>query len=93
MVELKQVLRNFGVFAVRHFGSKVVDQKSGQLLGRALFLPWSGKIHVIGLEATVLVSFLPQERLTYWKQEIGFTIHPSPDFPRGVVDGAEQKSM
>lgn len=61
---------------------RIVDIESGRTLGRALFIPWRGKIHVIGLDATVRPIFLPQKRLTYWKQEIGFMVHPSVDFPR-----------
>jgi hypothetical protein len=28
----------------------------------------------------VIPIFYPQRRLTYWKQEIGFTVHPEVDF-------------
>ena len=37
--------------------------------------------HVIALDAPVKVEFVPQARLTFWKQEIGFSAHPAPDFP------------
>jgi hypothetical protein len=40
-----------------------------------------GKIHVIGLSRPAMPIFLPQARLTLWKQEIGFAAHPKPDFP------------
>ena len=50
------------------------------MLGRALLVPFRGRIHVIGLDANVVPEFAPQERLTYWKQELRFTTHPPPDF-------------
>ena len=43
--------------------------------------PLSRRVHVIGLDAIVVPEFVPQQRLTYWKQELGFTAHPPPDFP------------
>jgi hypothetical protein len=74
-------LRVLGLAFVRLFASDLVDFRTGKKIGRALLLPWRGKIHVIGLEEAVQVAFIPQERLTFWKQEIGFTVHPPPDFP------------
>jgi hypothetical protein len=62
-------------------GTKIVDVESGRTLGKAFAISWRGKIHLIGLETAVRPTFLPQTRLTYWKQEIGFTTHPPPDFP------------
>jgi hypothetical protein len=74
-------LRDAGLAVARLFASDLVDFRTGKKIGRALLLPWRGKIHVIGLEEAAQVAFLPQERLTFWKQEIGFTAHPPPDFP------------
>lgn len=74
-------IRGVGLWIAQRFGSKVIDLATGQHLGRALFIPWRGKIHVIGLDTAVRAVFLPQQRLTYWKQEIGFTTHPPPDYP------------
>lgn len=62
------------------FGSRIVDCKSGRNLGKVIIIPWRGKIHVIGLREAVRPNFLPQKRLTYWKQELGFTVRDSPDF-------------
>ena len=79
---MKLPLRRFVVRLARALGSEVRDARSGQVLGRALLVTWRGKVHVIGLDAAVRPVFLPQNRLTYWKQELGFTQHPAPDFPR-----------
>ena len=74
-------LRAVVLYLARLLGSPVVDQRTGRTLGRALVVPFRSKIHVIGLHASVRPVFLPQERLTFWKQELGFTTHPAPDFP------------
>jgi hypothetical protein len=78
---LVRKIRDFGLAVARLFASDLVDVRTGKKIGRALLLPWRGKIHVIGLDAAVQAVFLPQERLTFWKQEIGFTAQPPPDFP------------
>ena len=65
----------------RSVGSKITDAETGRVLGRAFLFPWRGKIAVIGLEAEVKPVFLTQKRLTYWKQDLGFTVQPPPDFP------------
>ena len=74
-------LRALVVRTARRLGSPVVDQRTGRVLGRAMIVAFGGKVHLIGLEAAVRPVFLPQPRLTYWRQELGFTTHPPPDFP------------
>ncbi len=81
MARLKSTLRAVVLFLARLLGSRVVDARTGRVLGRALLIPFRGRVHVIGLNATVVPEFVPQERLAYWKQELRFTTHPSPDFP------------
>ena len=78
---LRQKVRNLGVALAGFFGSDLRDYRTGEKIGRALLIPWRGKVHIVGLQEAVKVVFLPQERLTFWKQEIGFTAHPPPDFP------------
>ena len=68
-------VRQIGLALARLFGSRITDCHTGRPLGRALLIMWRGKIYVIGLDTPVRLVFLPQERLTYWKQEIGFTSH------------------
>ena len=76
-------------------GTPLKDFRSGKSLGRVLIIPWRGKIHVVGLDVAVRhvavrPMFQPQKRLTYWKQEIVFTEHPPPDFPREKINTADQ---
>lgn len=79
---MRRLIRSIGLKIARAIGTPVKNFESGETLGRALIIPWRGKIHVIGLEAAVRPMFQPQKRVTYWKQEIVFVEHPSPDFPR-----------
>ena len=79
---MRNILRAIGLSFARFIGTRLIDFQTGRDLGKALIIPWRGKIHVIGLEQAVRAVFLPQKRLTYWKQEIGFTTQPPPDFSR-----------
>ena len=81
VANVKQAIRELGVAMIGKFGTLISDCETGRPLGRALLIPWRGKIHVIGLGPAVRPMFLPQTRLTYWKQELGFTVHPPVDFP------------
>jgi hypothetical protein len=83
MTRFRKFMRSVGMRLVRRFGARLCDAETGEVLGRVLIVPWRGRIHVIGLEeVTVRPAFLPQQRLTYWKQDLGFTRLPPPDFPR-----------
>jgi hypothetical protein len=64
------------------FGARVIDQRTGRTVGRALFIPWRGKLRVIGLEdKRIIPAFESQRRLTYWNQALTFSTHAEPDFP------------
>jgi hypothetical protein len=83
MTSFQKLIRSIGMKLVHKFGTRIRDAETGEVLGRVLIIPWRGRIHVIGLEElTVRPAFLPQQRLTYWKQDLGFTRLPLPDFPR-----------
>jgi len=82
MKKIKQFVREAGFAIFRALGNTIVDAETGVRLGRAFLLPWKGTIKVIGLGVPVRPVFLPQTRLTYWKQDLGFTTHAAPDFPR-----------
>ncbi len=81
MRDLRMFIRRLGLAAARSLGTEIKDHATGRSLGRAVIFAWRGRIHVIGLETPLKPHFLPQKRLTYWRQEIGFTVHPRPDFP------------
>ena len=90
---MRKLLRSIGLALARAFGTRLVDFRTGKDLGKAFIFTWGGKIHVVGLETAVRAVFLPQKRLTYWKQEIGFTAHPPPDFPNVRSSKPSQSSQ
>ena len=65
----------------RALGTEIVDARTGERLGRAFLFCWAGRVWIVGLQRPVCPVFLPQQRLTYWRQELGFATHPEPDFP------------
>lgn len=75
-------LRSFVIRIAQLLGSDLMDYRNGKKIGRALLIPWRGKIIVVGLQAVVRPVFLPTNSIHYWKQEISFTLHDTPDFPR-----------
>ena len=64
---------------------RVRDAATGEDLGKYLFIPWFGRLLVFGLvmdnDKPFYPIFLPQKRLTYSLQELGFRKHSQPDFP------------
>jgi len=78
---MRKKLSAITVSIFRFFGSTIRDVQTGEVLGKAFVFTWRGRVHVIGLERPVVPVFLKQQRITYWKQALGFTAHPSPDFP------------
>jgi len=76
-------LRNAILRLVDLFASPISDCVTGKPLGRALIVGWGSGMRVIGHggPAPLIPRFLPQRRLTYWKQSVGFTTPPLPDFP------------
>ena len=79
---MKKILLALLKAATVVFGARVIDQRTGKQVGKALFIPWRGKLRIIGLEdKRVIASFESQQRLTYWNQALTFSTHPEPDFP------------
>ena len=78
--QLKQTLRDVGVWFFRLVGSEIRDCRTGKRLGRGLVFWWGGRLHLLGCDCALVPVPIPQKRLTYWKQSIGFTAHPEVDF-------------
>jgi hypothetical protein len=79
---MRKLIRSFGLAIAHKFGARITDHRTGKVVGRAIIFPWRGRIHIIGLEGSVVPTFMAQQRLTYWKQELGFTVHDQPDFEK-----------
>jgi hypothetical protein len=84
MKRLKRVLNPLFYRILDVLGSDIRDVQTGECIGRALLVPWRGRILMLGrgvAGASLLPKFYPQRRLTFWKVELGFSQHPAPDFP------------
>ena len=94
--QLKLMVRNNFMKVVDLFASEIRDHVSGESLGRGLLLGWGGSANLIGHSGLppLIPRFLPQGRLTYWKQPIGFTTHPRPDYQRlGTTPVTDNQSV
>lgn len=83
----KQALRNAGVAFFRMIGSEIRDCRTGRKLGRGLVVAWEGRVWTLGFESHVIPVPLPQKRLTYWCQEVGWTLPDAPSvYPSSPMD-------
>jgi hypothetical protein len=86
MKKIKQkILRPLALGVINLLSSEVRDVDTGKRIGRALFVPWRGRILIVGegvANCILVPKFRAQRRLTFWKVELGFTEHPAPDYPR-----------
>lgn len=90
MNTLKQTIRRVFLWCVGFLSKDIRDCESGETLGRGFLLGWGSAIWLIGYSGRPLIpKFLPQRRLTYWKQSIGFTTTEEPNFPRLGTIGCE----
>jgi hypothetical protein len=80
---MKQRLRAVFLKMISLVSPEIRDWKTGRVLGRGFIFSFGARIFLIGYSGRPLIpKFLTQERLTIWKQEIGFTTHAPPDFAR-----------
>jgi hypothetical protein len=78
---MKMFFRSIVLRVIHWLGSDIHDVHTGQRIGRALLIPWRGRVLVLGDGLALVAQFHPQSRFTWWKRELGFTRHPEPDFP------------
>ena len=74
----------------RTFGTRLLDPRTGESIGRVLIVPWKGKLAIFGLTKDVRPEFVPQTRVTYAKQDLAFLVVPEPNYPnvRGQHDSS-----
>lgn len=80
----KRLLRPFLIGIINFLGSDIRDVETGECIGRALLIPWRGRILILGGEVAgfaLVPKFRSQSQLTFWKCELGFTRHAPPDYP------------
>jgi hypothetical protein len=86
MKDYKQLLlRPLFVGMINLLSSNIRDVDTGECIGRALLIPWRGRILILGAGVAgyaLVPKFCAQKRLTFWKCELGFTRHPAPAYPR-----------
>jgi hypothetical protein len=80
---MRALIRFLGLKIVGCIGSTICDEVTGERLGKALILPWRGKIHLVGYAGQpVRLVFRAQAKVNYWRQSIGFRRAQEPDYPR-----------
>lgn len=81
-METKVITGSLLRWLTARFGSKIHSQEDGCLLGKAFLVPWKGTILIIGYTgiAPLRPVALPNQRLDYWRQAIGFTGPHEPNF-------------
>jgi hypothetical protein len=85
---MRRFIRKIVLWLARLLGSEIRDVRTGKPLGRALLLPWRGRILVIGAECELWIPApSPQKELVYWKQELGFTTREAEFPPRTEAAG------
>ena len=79
---MKDFFKRAGLAVLRClWGMNLVDQRTGQVIARVVVIRWRGGLRVIGFDGVaVRPHFLPQEKETYWAQDLGFSTHVPPDF-------------
>lgn len=84
----KSLKRRVLDLAVRVLGSDIMCSRTGLKAGRALVLPFRGKIWVLGLGGSkpVRAIFLARPDTRYSIHTIGFEISETPDFPRRATE-------
>jgi hypothetical protein len=80
---MKKVAIWFRDLLIDVFGQKIHSYETGEYYGKAVMIPWGGKIHIFGSVGCIKPAFLPiQGRICYWKQVIAFAKHEKPDYER-----------
>lgn len=83
-------VRALCAWLVRNFGQKIIDQRTGDTLGKAFLFCWKGRIHLLGYDGKTPLRpvFIKDSQIRYWRQSIGFESHETPDFPRKLPENS-----
>jgi hypothetical protein len=84
MNSFRRLFRSALMGIINLLASDIRDVETGESIGRALLIPWRGRILILGKGVAgyaLVPRFCPQERLTFWKCELGFSRRSAPDYP------------
>lgn len=74
---MQKKLGSFIKSLVSLFGHKIIDCRSGVLLGRAFLLTWRGRFYVLAYDGDhpLRLVWLSENKTRYWRSRIGFTVY------------------
>ncbi|MGJ8655526.1 MAG: hypothetical protein ACSHX6_03670 [Akkermansiaceae bacterium] len=80
---MKNRLNKIGYLIISRLGQKIIDNKTGEKLGRALVFYWGGQLHIIGYTGKPLVvRWAKSDKLRYWHSSLIFRAQEEADFER-----------
>jgi hypothetical protein len=82
---MKPLLKRLLYWLINRFGPAIVDQRTGEVLGKGLVVGFGGTVRMLGygLQQPLLHAvFLPEKRILSFSHRIGFATYPPVDFPR-----------
>ncbi len=81
---MKPLLKRLLYWLIHRFGPTIVDQRTGEMLGKGLVVGIGGTVRMLGYglqQPPVHAVFLPETRILSFSHRIGFATHPPVDFP------------
>ena len=82
---MNPLLKRLLYWLINRFGPTIVDQRTGEILGKGLVIGFGGTVRMLGYglqQTPVHAVFLPETRILSFSHRIGFATYPSVDFPR-----------
>ncbi len=96
---MKPLLKRLLYWLINRFGPTIVDQRTGEVLGKGLVVGFGGTVRMPGYglqQPLVHTVFLPETRILSFSHRIGFATYPPVDFPRvarrPVIEDADTTS-
>ena len=82
---MKVTTNHLFYIAVRLFGTRLKDVKTGEDLGRAIVIVIRGNIWVLGYsgEVPLVPVWYEEDRVRYWRSRLGFTKYSDTSWDEG----------
>jgi len=82
---MKNLLRRAFAYVVHLVGSTIIDQRTGENVGKAIIFSFGGIVKIWGLHWPFLTTeFQPSRKINYGRATLGFRTHPEVDFSRNI---------